>query len=163
VSSRGETVEFVRVDGTGERPELLLGFWLRKSLSQEVFRHAPPVSLRDLGGSDRSWGSVVPRWLKKDLLTDSAVRAGHGLGYWHILSQRRWTSDSETNVWLRPDTNDRSSSDFYSVCTELEELAAHEGIAVVTNFDDLLGDFWPEDESEEEFNSTVRKWRLEGG
>ena len=40
-------------------------------------------------------------------------------------------------------------------------LAEQQGIKPVQNFDDLLGDFWPEDESIDEFVATVRAWRDE--
>lgn len=29
----------------------------------------------------------------------------------------------------------------------------------VSNFDDLLGDFWPEDDTADEFIAAVRRWR----
>jgi hypothetical protein len=32
-----------------------------------------------------------------------------------------------------------------------------------TNFDNLLADFWPEDETADEVVATVRQWRREGG
>jgi hypothetical protein len=31
------------------------------------------------------------------------------------------------------------------------------------DFDELLGDFWPEDETADEFIAGVRQWRREGG
>ena len=46
--------------------------------------------------------------------------------------------------------------------TDLEILAKQQGITPINNFDGLLGDFWPEDESADEFISAVREWRREG-
>ena len=46
---------------------------------------------------------------------------------------------------------------------DLQTLAARQGVHPVTNFDDLLGDFWPEEETADEFVATVRQWRREGG
>jgi hypothetical protein len=33
----------------------------------------------------------------------------------------------------------------------------------IKSIDDLVGNFWPEDESAEEFDATIRRWRTEGG
>lgn len=46
---------------------------------------------------------------------------------------------------------------------DLVELAAEQGVPPVYEFDDLLGDFWPEDETADEFVAAVRRWRTEGG
>ncbi|MBT3269020.1 hypothetical protein HN371_17870 [Candidatus Poribacteria bacterium] len=45
---------------------------------------------------------------------------------------------------------------------DLDTLAREQGVGPVVNFDDLLGDFWPEDETADEFIATVRRWRREG-
>ena len=42
-------------------------------------------------------------------------------------------------------------------------LAARQGVRPVERFEDLLGDFWPEDETADEFIAAVREWRREGG
>lgn len=44
----------------------------------------------------------------------------------------------------------------------LEELARQQGAPTAVRFEDLLGDFWPEDESCDEFIAAVREWRREG-
>jgi len=41
-------------------------------------------------------------------------------------------------------------------------LAEEQGVQPVQSLDDLWGDFWPEDESVDEFIETVRRWRREG-
>jgi hypothetical protein len=45
----------------------------------------------------------------------------------------------------------------------VEELAARQGVTPVIDPDDLLGDFWPEDERADDFIAAVRRWRREGG
>ncbi len=42
-------------------------------------------------------------------------------------------------------------------------LAAEQGVRLITSPDDLRADFWPEDESIDEFVETIRQWRREGG
>jgi hypothetical protein len=46
---------------------------------------------------------------------------------------------------------------------DLDILAAQQGVPPVSDFDTLLGDFWPEEESADEFIATIREWRYEGG
>jgi hypothetical protein len=43
-----------------------------------------------------------------------------------------------------------------------EELAAQQGVAPIEDFETLLGEPSPEDESAEEFSARLREWRLEG-
>lgn len=45
--------------------------------------------------------------------------------------------------------------------SEIEQLAAEQGVSAVTDFNALLGDFWPEDESADDFIAQVRAWRRE--
>jgi hypothetical protein len=45
---------------------------------------------------------------------------------------------------------------------DIETLAAQQGVKPITNIADLYGDFWPEDESVDDFIATVRRWRDEG-
>jgi len=47
--------------------------------------------------------------------------------------------------------------------TDIEQLAVEQGVGPVTDFESLLGDFWPEDESADEFIAQVRAWRREDG
>jgi hypothetical protein len=42
---------------------------------------------------------------------------------------------------------------------ELERLAVEQGVRPITDFDSLRADFWPEDESVEDFVRTVRERR----
>lgn len=44
---------------------------------------------------------------------------------------------------------------------DLDALAAEQGVKVADDFDALLGDFWPEDESADEFVAALRGWRRE--
>ena len=41
----------------------------------------------------------------------------------------------------------------------LEALTSEQGVEPVEDFDALLGDFWPDDESADEFVLTLREWR----
>ena len=41
-------------------------------------------------------------------------------------------------------------------------LAARQGVKPIERFDDLIGDFWPEDESADDLIAAVREWRREG-
>jgi hypothetical protein len=45
---------------------------------------------------------------------------------------------------------------------ELDALARSQGAPLAVRTEDLIGDFWPEDESCDEFIATVRRWRREG-
>lgn len=42
---------------------------------------------------------------------------------------------------------------------DFETLARQQGVRPVTRFEDLLGDFWPEDEKGEEFDEWLRRVR----
>ena len=42
---------------------------------------------------------------------------------------------------------------------QLEKLAAEQSVRPITDFDSLRADFWPEDESIDDFVRTVRKRR----
>ncbi|MDQ4064152.1 MAG: hypothetical protein M3122_09800 [Actinomycetota bacterium] len=46
---------------------------------------------------------------------------------------------------------------FYET-TDPVTLAREQGVSAAS-FDDLLGDFWPEEEEPEEFTATLREWR----
>jgi hypothetical protein len=41
----------------------------------------------------------------------------------------------------------------------VEELAAQQGVKLVADPRELLGSFWPEDETVEDFLAAVRAWR----
>lgn len=45
---------------------------------------------------------------------------------------------------------------------DLDALAKAQGVAPIGDIDELLADFWPEDESVEDFMTAVRRWRDEG-
>jgi hypothetical protein len=45
---------------------------------------------------------------------------------------------------------------------DLPTLAASQGVQPVTNLNDLFGDFWPEDETTDQFVAAVREWRRDG-
>ena len=45
--------------------------------------------------------------------------------------------------------------------TTIDELANIQGVTPIGSIDDLWGDFWPEDESVDDFIDTIRLWRRE--
>jgi len=49
-----------------------------------------------------------------------------------------------------------------AVSPTFEELAAQQGVAPIDDFDSLLGEPLPDDESVEEFSALLREWRREG-
>lgn len=58
--------------------------------------------------------------------------------------------------------NEESSPlSFYDQPLELEELAKRQRVEPVKDFEKLLGDFWPDDESEDDFLNTLNEWRTE--
>lgn len=56
----------------------------------------------------------------------------------------------------------REDTPIFTDTTDLAVLAAEQGVMPVTEFDVLLGDFWPEEESVDEFIAAVHEWRREG-
>lgn len=70
-----------------------------------------------------------------------------------VTSRARESSDLEGQGILSPFDADPS----------IEGLARVQGVKAVENFSDLPGDFWPKDESADDFIGGVRQWRREGG
>jgi hypothetical protein len=60
----------------------------------------------------------------------------------------------------RDDEKGHGTQDFYTHIS-LEELAERQGVKPVIDPSALAGDFWPEDETAEEFIATLRQWRNE--
>ncbi len=56
---------------------------------------------------------------------------------------------------------DQHKRDFFAPSPTVEELAAEQGVESVKDVTSLLGDFWPDDESNEEVLRTLRAWRQE--
>jgi hypothetical protein len=54
------------------------------------------------------------------------------------------------------------SPGFHDAQTDLSALIAAQGVKPVDRFEHLLGDFWPEDESADDFLAAVGDWRHEG-
>ena len=46
---------------------------------------------------------------------------------------------------------------------ELERLAAEQGVRPITDLDSLKADFWPKDESVDDFVRTIRERRRDSG
>ena len=45
--------------------------------------------------------------------------------------------------------------------TNPEELAASQGVGPVNSIEELIGDFWPPNESADDFLSSLNRWRSE--
>lgn len=58
--------------------------------------------------------------------------------------------------------NGESMSYSFNARPDLQTLADEQGVKVADDFDTLLGDFWPEEESADEFVAALREWRREG-
>lgn len=80
----------------------------------------------------------------------------------HAASVAGQTVRAKEAVWAAPAVV--SGEVFFArPRAELESLAQQQGARPVAKFDDLLGDFWPENETADEFIAAVRQWRREGG
>ena len=51
---------------------------------------------------------------------------------------------------------------YESEVPELASLAEAQGVSPIGDIDELVADFWPDDEDIEDFMAAVRKWRAEG-
>jgi len=60
------------------------------------------------------------------------------------------------------DSQARKQPDISGEKTYLEMLALEQGVIPITDFDELAGDFWPEDENIDEFSKALQEWRREG-
>lgn len=77
-------------------------------------------------------------------------------------SKRRTPLDPEVKTNAMERTKESAIPPVPKSQQDLEALAAQQGVTPITGFDHLLGNFWPEDESADEFIATVREWRREG-
>jgi len=67
------------------------------------------------------------------------------------------TKGQDARTWIV------SGRDFFAQShTDLPTLAARQSVRPVTDVDALLGDFWPADETADDFIAAVREWRREG-
>jgi hypothetical protein len=92
--------------------------------------------------------------------------AAEALSYVHRLLRHNEQHSRAARVRLeqRMEPQAVSGSSFFSQRpVDLTTLAAAQGVSPITNVDDLLGDFWPEDETADDFIAAVREWRREGG
>lgn len=48
---------------------------------------------------------------------------------------------------------------FHDTKTDLDTLIRTQGVTPITNVSELKADFWPEDETADEFIATIREWR----
>ncbi len=99
-----------------------------------------------------------------DLLGDE--RAAEALAYLRrlLLEGEEATGTAMARLAERMEPLTVSGREFFSQPgVDLAILAARQGVRPVANLDDLLGEFWPDEESVDEFIAAMRQWRREGG
>jgi hypothetical protein len=66
-------------------------------------------------------------------------------------------------VLPRPRSDAGALGELYSfdALPDLDALAKAQGVQPIEDIDDLVADFWPEDESIDDFIAAVRRWRDE--
>ena len=67
-------------------------------------------------------------------------------------------TDQDTSATEPSHTGTQS---FFDAVLDIEALAKQQGVCPVTDVEALLGDFWPEDETADQFIMAVRSWRDE--
>lgn len=93
-----------------------------------------------------------------DFEQDAATVIGHPLA-----TNARSVDSAAARLERKMGPQAVSGDVFYSQPQDyLATLAAEQDARPAGRFEDLLGDFWPEDESVDEFIEAVRKWRREG-
>jgi hypothetical protein len=65
-------------------------------------------------------------------------------------------------AWKDDDHLELQKAGFFHAIDALDTWAEQQGVRPVTDFTGLLGDFWPEEEADDEFIAAVRQWRREG-
>jgi len=66
--------------------------------------------------------------------------------------------DEEGGALLKARTSFGSEPETFDEATPPDTLAREQGVSAAS-FDDLLGDFWPEEEEPEELAAALREWR----
>src|SRR5215207_6593133 len=66
-----------------------------------------------------------------------------------------------TSVWAYMVTGEDNAIHDLDI-PDLDALAEAQGVEPIGDIDELVADFWPEDESVEDFMDAVRRWRDEG-
>lgn len=61
----------------------------------------------------------------------------------------------------RPDAGASEQLYAFDALPDLEDLAEARGVQPINDIDELVADFWPEDESIDDFIATVQRWRDE--
>ncbi len=74
-----------------------------------------------------------------------------------VLQEAKALSPSEQRrLWQLLSANEQQTKPAKTI----EQLVAEQGTRPL-NFEEMLGDFWPEDEITDEFLATLREWRNE--
>ncbi len=87
-------------------------------------------------------------------------RVNEILGY--NIFEERWIAvvSQETAGESLPNPGGGLAAEFDAL-PDLDALAREQGVSPIENIDELIGDFWPEDESIDDFAATIRRWRDE--
>ena len=111
--------------------------------SPERFTGSWTISFRDRSGFDLIF-------LATDLVAATAIG-------------NVWIASSEETVLHEPRPDAGALEELYAfdALPSLEALADAQGVQPIEDIDDLVADFWPEDESIEDFMATIRRWRDE--
>ena len=89
-------------------------------------------------------------------------RATEALAYLSELAGDLTSARAENAKW-RQGPRIMSARDFFAQpAVDWRTLAAQQGVEPIGDPTDLAGDFWPEDETADEFVAAVREWRREG-
>lgn len=77
-----------------------------------------------------------------------------------VMTFERYRALLNGSAGLRArDEEIRRRSDAFKRGFELEELARQQGVGPIQDPDSLKANFWPEDESIDDFIATIRYWR----
>lgn len=74
----------------------------------------------------------------------------------------RLDKQQQTEPQTSAEDTEQSALYAFDALPELDTLADAQGVAPIEDIEQLVADFWPEDETIEEFMATLRRWRDEG-
>lgn len=86
---------------------------------------------------------------------------------WIIIDEARLTMDTPETIACLENVFQRARKHNTRICAatqdfSLDTLAIQQQVSPAADFDRLIGDFWPDDESADHFIEAMQKWRTEG-
>ncbi len=119
--------------------------------------NAAPLGVYRMGTREELHGLV-------DQLPDARTHEALACLRWFVFGEMIPAGSGATRQTERMEPPAVSGRDFFRARPkDIATLAAEQGVRPVMNFEDLLGDFWPEDGSADDFITAVRRWRRERG